>query len=91
MDTCKSSPLGKVNMSDWTKGLIVAVLTAVLTVIYDSVKNGVPTTWNAVKPVMVSALGIGLTAGIAYVLKNLGTGANGQILTNEPPKPELPK
>jgi ribose/xylose/arabinose/galactoside ABC-type transport system permease subunit len=79
------TPLGKLVIGDWTRGLIVAVLGAVLTVVYQAIANGLPTNWTTWEPILISAAGVGITSGIAYILKNLGTGSNGQILTNAPP------
>jgi hypothetical protein len=71
------SEFGKLNLGDFEKGLIVAVLTAVLTVIYQSVSQGsLVFNWTAIAST-------GLTAAIAYVLKNLGTNSEGQFLTSE--------
>ena len=80
-----NSSLGKLKLNDFAKGLLITVLTAVLTVIYQSVSaDSLVVNWNVV-------LTTGLTAGIAYLLKNIGTGENGRILTNAPPKTPLPK
>jgi len=74
-------PLGTIKLSDWWRGMIVALITAPLTIIYQSL-SATPVTlvldWKAI-------LAAALTGGIAYLLKNLGTGSGGQILTNAPP------
>lgn len=71
------SKLGTIKLGDFWRGLIVAVLMAVLTVIYETVKaNSLEISWNAV-------ILAGLGAGIAYLLKNLGTGESGKLLTNK--------
>ena len=80
----KSSPIGKLALNDWTKGLLVAVVSAILTVIYDGLSRGVSLNWPSLKPTLLSGLSVGLTAGIAYILKNLSTGSGGQLLTNKP-------
>lgn len=75
-------PLGTLKISDWWKGLIVALIVAPLTIIYESLM-ATPVTlvfnWKAI-------IGACLAGGIAYLLKNLGTGSEGQMLTNAPPK-----
>ena len=77
--------LGKLRMGDWELGLLIAVISAVLTVAYESVSTGTLNfNWK-------NMLAVGLTAGISYILKNLGTGAGGKLLSNEQPKLELPK
>jgi len=84
------SGLGKLTLGDWERGLLLAVIGAVLTVLYESFSKGLPTDWVKLQPVLLTALGVGVTAGISYILKNLGTGANGQMLTNKP-KEEVKK
>jgi len=71
------------NLGDFERGLIVAVLSAILTVVYDSLSKGLPTDLASMKPMLLSAAGVGLTAGIAYILKNLGTNSEGKILKSE--------
>ena len=79
MDTSCFSKLGTVKLSDFWRGLIIAVITAILTVIYQSVSTGtLKFDWQVI-------VTTGLTAGIAYILKNLSTGANGKLLTNAAP------
>lgn len=70
--------LGRIKLSDWSRGLIVAIIMTPLTIIYQSVNAGTLVfDWKAV---LAAALG----GGIAYLLKNLGTGENGKLLTNKP-------
>ncbi len=72
--------LGTFKLGDLWRGFIITVLMAVLTVIYESISKGtLAISWNTV---IVAGIG----AGISYLLKNLGTGAGGQLLTNAPPK-----
>lgn len=69
--------LGLIQLSDWWRGLIIAIITVPLTVIYDIAMTGTLTfDW---KKIVAAAL----VGGIAYLLKNLGTGSNGNILTNK--------
>jgi hypothetical protein len=83
------SLLWSTKLSDWQRGLVVAVLTTPLTIIYDTV-TATPLVftfdWKKI-------LGTAIAAGIAYVLKNFGTGIHGRILTNAPdvPKPLVVK
>jgi len=71
--------LWTITLGDWERGLIVAVLTTPLTIIYQSVMQ-TPVTlvfdWKAI-------LGGALAGGIAYILKNLGTGEKGKLLTDK--------
>lgn len=71
------SDLWKIKTGDWLRGLMVAVLTAPLTVIYESVSAGSLTfKW---KEIVLGAI----AGGLAYILKNLLTGQNGNLLTNK--------
>lgn len=71
--------LWKVRMSDWQRGLVVAIFTAPLTIIYQTVTS-TPITltfdWKAI-------VGAALAGGLGYVLKNLATGSGGNLLTNK--------
>jgi ABC-type uncharacterized transport system permease subunit len=53
-------------------------MTVPLTIIYDSISNG---TFSFDWKKILSGAIIG---GVAYILKNFGTGINGNILTNSP-------
>ncbi len=69
--------LGTIKLSDWWRGLIVAVATTPLTIIYQSVSAGTFVfDWKAI-------LGAAMTGGIAYILKNIATGQRGNLLTNK--------
>jgi hypothetical protein len=76
----KRSSFLTLGISDFWKGLIVVVLTAVLTSIYQLIEaEGLNITWAQVK-VIISA---SLLAGIAYILKNLTTNNKGEILKKD--------
>ena len=78
----KKSKFGKLNLSDFWKGLIVAVLMAVATGLYTSVEAGqFPASWNDWKVILLAGVG----AGLAYILKNLVTNSQGGIAKKEPP------
>ena len=78
----KKSKFGKLNLSDFWKGLIVAVLMAVATGVYTSVEAGrFPSTWADWKVILLAGVG----AGLAYVMKNLVTNSQGGIAKKEPP------
>lgn len=65
------------NTTDFLKGLVVAVLTSVLTIIYTSVQSGsLVFDW---KTIATTAL----TSAIAYVSKNLLTNSKEQFLIKE--------
>ena len=72
-----NSPYLSLNSRDFVKGLIVAIITAVITMLYTSIQAGdFVLDWKA----------IGMTAlssGLAYIMKNLLTNSNDQILVKE--------
>jgi hypothetical protein len=69
----KRSKLLKLGKNDYVKGLIVAILTAVLTAIYQTLTTGYVVSYKEVATVSV-------ISAIGYILKNLGTNENGEIL-----------
>ncbi len=69
-----SSEFLKLNNRDWLKGLVMVVISAVLTIVLEVLQNGsLSFDWNKIAVV-------GLTAGVAYILKNLGTYQDGKML-----------
>jgi hypothetical protein len=68
------SELWTVSLSDWWRGLIVAVLAAILQPILTILQGGgLVFDWQDI-------LTVGLAAGTAYILKNLSTSADGKVL-----------
>jgi VIT1/CCC1 family predicted Fe2+/Mn2+ transporter len=65
------------NWADFGKGLIVAVITAILTFAYETLQAGTLFAPGSLKTVGI----IALTAMISYLLKNLFTNSTGQFLT----------
>lgn len=65
---------------DLLKGFIVAVVGAILTALYTVLEAGqLPANWDEWKPMLIG----GLAAGIAYLLKNLFTNSNDELLKPE--------
>ena len=65
------------NSSDFIKGLIMAVLTTVITVIYQTVEAGSLTfDWKAIGT-------MALTSALAYIMKNLFTNSTGKLFAKE--------
>ena len=62
------------NSKDYIKGLIVAVITSVLTVLSESLSAG------DIVIDFKNITTVALTATIAYLLKNLGTNEDGDFL-----------
>ena len=69
------SKLWTIKLSDWQRGLVIAVIMAVITTIYEGLQSGT-VNW---KTVLTVAIG----AGLSYFGKNFITGSNGKILTNK--------
>ena len=65
-------------LTDWEKALLVAVLTSPITVIYQSLLSGsFDLDW---KQLLAGAI----AGGLGYLLKNFFTNSQGQFLTTEP-------
>lgn len=72
-----NSSIFTLNSSDFIKGLITAVLTSVVTIIYQTVSTGSLTfDWKAVATVALSS-------ALGYIMKNLLTNSAGQFLAAE--------
>ena len=69
----KNSKAFLLNKFDFLKGLIVAVITAVLTALYQALSTGVNIDWRQV-------LTIALTCAIGYLLKQFGTKSDGNLV-----------
>lgn len=69
-----------VGISDAVKGLIVSVLTVLISMLGSSISNGVfPDTWEDWKVILLASLG----AGLSYILKNWLTNSDDQFLKKE--------
>jgi len=67
------------NLRDLFKGLVLAVLTAVITFAYDAIQSG-----TLFEPGVLKKVGmVALAALLAYLLKNFLTNTQGEILTPE--------
>jgi putative exporter of polyketide antibiotics len=72
-----NSTLFNLNATDLVKGLVLAVLTTVLTIVYDIVQSGsLVFDW---KHIATAAI----TTAIAYLLKNFLSNSSGKILKKE--------
>ena len=63
----------KLNWADLGKGLVMVVLGAVLALIYSWLQAGTEIDWNEV-------LKVALTSGLGYLLKNLFSDSEGNVL-----------
>ena len=77
----ENSKLGRLNISDWTKTLLLTVVASMLTVIYGYLQNGGDIDFEKV-------LVAGLSTGIAYILKNITTNDEGKIAKKNKIVPE---
>jgi hypothetical protein len=65
------------NSSDFIKGLIMAVLSSVITVVYQTVEAGSLTfDWKAIGTMAI-------TSALAYIMKNLFTNSTGKLFATE--------
>jgi len=68
-----NTQIGNLNLGDWLKGLVMAVITAVLTLVYQLLTSS--------QAIDYKQIGIvALTAALAYILKQLGSDEQGNIL-----------
>ena len=75
----KKSKFMKLDARDFLKGLLVAVLTALLTGLYQLLQAGGDLTWLAMKPVVMASA----AAGLSYLIKNLLSNSEDQFVMNE--------
>lgn len=72
------SPFGQLNWADFGKGLLIAVISSVLTIIYTTIQSGSLTfDWKAI-------LTTAAASALAYISKNLFTNSNNQFGQSEP-------
>jgi len=69
------SEFGKINWLDLGKGVLIAVLTVILTGIITTLKSGELPTLELLKTLAIPGLG----AGLAYLLKNLFTNSQNEL------------
>lgn len=76
----KKSKIFGVNVRDLLYGLIVAVLSAILTELHQSLSTKVVDfSWVRIKPTIY----VGLAAGISYIIKNFFSNSNGKFAKGE--------
>jgi hypothetical protein len=73
----KNSKLFKLNLNDFTKGLVIVLLTASISTLYQSYTQVPPSiNWQTV-------LNNSIMAGLAYILKQVGTNSKGEVFKKE--------
>jgi len=65
---------------DFSRGLLIAFLTALLTGVINILDAGAIFTWVTIKPVLIA----GISAALSYLLKCLATNSQDQLLRREP-------
>ena len=65
---------------DFSRGLLIAFLTAVLTGVINILDAGAVFDWVTLKPVLIA----GISAALSYLLKCLATNSQDQLLRREP-------
>ena len=68
------------NWKDFSRGLLIAFLTAVLTGVINILDTGAVFTWVTIKPVLIA----GVSAALSYLLKCLATNSQDQMFKREP-------
>ncbi len=68
------------NWKDFSRGLLIAVLTAVLTGIINLLDTGAVLSWLTLKPVLIA----GVSAALSYLLNCLATNSQDQMFKREP-------
>lgn len=72
-----NSTLFTLDNKDFIKGLLVAVLSAVITILYNTIETGsLNFDWKAIGT-------MALTSALGYILKNLLTNSTGQFLKKD--------
>ena len=64
---------------DFLKGLFLVMITAIVTGIYELLTIGAVFDWVALKPILLTSI----AAALAYLIKNLLSNSNGEMLTKE--------
>ena len=74
------SKLLSLDWKDFSRGLLIAFLTAVITGIINILDTGAVFTWVALRPVLIA----GISAALSYLLKCLATNSQDQMFKREP-------
>lgn len=69
----------RLNSRDFIKGLIVVMFCTFLTGFYQLLANGGVINWITIRPVVIAAIG----SGVSYLTKNLLTNSKGQFMRSE--------
>jgi len=67
----------RLNSRDFIKGLIVTIICTFITGLYQLIASGFILNWITLKPVVIAAVG----AGVSYLTKNLLTNSDGDFMS----------
>jgi hypothetical protein len=68
-----------IDTNDLLNGLIIAIFCTFITGFYQLIANGGVINWETIKPVIIAAIG----AGVSYLTKNLLTNSKGKFMRRE--------
>jgi len=74
-----SSKFLNLNTRDFIRGLIVTIICAFITGFYQLIASGFTINWMTLKPVVIAAVG----AGVSYLTKNILTNSKGEFMSAE--------
>jgi hypothetical protein len=69
----------RLNTRDFIKSIIIIVICTLITGVYQLIASGGVINWITIKPVVIAAVG----AGISYLTKNLLSNSTGDFLKSE--------
>jgi hypothetical protein len=69
----------RLNSRDFINGLIVVIFCTFITGFYQLIANGGIINWQTIKPVVIAAIG----SGVSYLTKNLLTNSKGKFFSRE--------
>jgi hypothetical protein len=69
----------KLNSRDFINGLIISIFCTFITGFYQLIASGGIIGWQTVKPVVIAAIG----SGVSYLTKNLLTNSKGEFMRRE--------
>lgn len=75
-----NSEFMNLNSRDFIRGIIITIICTFITGLYQLIATGFMLNWITIKPVVIAAIG----SGISYLTKNLLTNSKGNFLTFEP-------
>ncbi len=70
----------RLDSRDFFKGMIVAVICTFITGFYQLIASGFTINWVTLKPVVIAAIG----SGVSYLTKNLLTNSNDDFMYYDP-------